>query len=91
MAPRAPPPRRTQLPSWVSPALQAALRRGAVAVHVAFAAAGFHALGYGLVADARFRLPLHVERLQSAAAANGAALLLAGAAAAFALPRLQET
>ena len=49
MAPRAPPPRRTQLPSWVSPALQAALRRGAVAVHVAFAAAGFHALGYGLV------------------------------------------
>jgi len=64
------------------------LRRAAVATHVLFAAAGAHAIAYGLAGSASLALPLHVSRLQSALAANGAALLLAAAAAAFALPRL---
>jgi hypothetical protein len=64
------------------------LRRAAVATHVLFAAAGAHAIAYGLAGSATLKLPLHVSRLQSALAANGAALLLATAAAAFALPRL---
>jgi hypothetical protein len=64
------------------------LRRAAVASHVLFAAAGAHALAYGFFSSASLALPLHVARVQSALAANGAALLLAAAAAAFALPRI---